>query len=443
MGRPLLPWQRAGVDVGLELDEHGRYWYSTVLVLVPRQAGKTLAVSLVAEDRCLSVKAARCWYTSTSGAAAGTWMRDEHVPLLATVPALAGAYRTRMSAGAESVRWPGSGSHFTAFAPTRDALHGKQSDLVVVDEAWAHDGLRGAELLTAIGPTQATRPGAQLWIVSAAGDAASAFLIDQLTLAREAGAADRVCLIEYGVPDDMDATDPDTAARYHPGVAAGLIDAGYLATERDRMGPDAFARSYGNRFTAARASVIPAHRWDELAEPAPAQPGRVAVGFDVEHDGSRAAVAVAWLAAGRYHVELTDDRDGTGWLPERLAELHRAYRTPAAYGAGGPALSVADHATRAGTPLSPIVGRDWYAACESFRAATEPTAVVPLAHHHQPALDGSVASADARRVGDVWAWDRRAPAARLAPLTAATAALWAAQHDPGPRPRPVILGLVS
>ena len=60
------------------------------------------------------------------------------------------------------------------FAPTRDALHSRFSDLAVIDEAWAFDATRGAELLQGALPTQKTRPGAQIWIVSAAGEVPAA-----------------------------------------------------------------------------------------------------------------------------------------------------------------------------------------------------------------------------------------------------------------------------
>lgn len=437
LGRPLQPWQRTTVDVALELDAAGRYVYSTVVVLVPRQAGKTLLVGLVCEHRALTTALGRIWYTAQTGDAAGSWLREEHVPLLRAQPALAGQWRSRMSRGSESVAWRGPGSTVTVFPPTRDALHGKQSDLVVVDEAWAHDGLRGAELMQAVGPTQATRPGAQVWVVSAAGDAASEFLAS--TYADALTGRPGVCLVDYGVPADLDAADPAVAAAWHPGVASGLIDPAYLVTERERLGADPFARAYGNRFTAATAAVIPPGTWDAMARPAPPQPARLALGFDVEADGSAAAVAAAWADGDSWWVELVDTRDGTGWTPARLSELHRAYRTAPAYGAGGPALAVADATVRAGTPVAPIIGREWYAACEGFRAAA---ADQLLRHTAQPQLDAAVAAADARRVGDVWTWDRRRPGVRLSPLTAATAALWAARHDPGPRPRPVIVGAV-
>ena len=69
------------------------------------------------------------------------------------------------------------------FAPLPAALHSKQSDLVVVDEAWAHDLERGRQLDQAIVPTQATRSGAQVWKVSTAGDESSPVAVGD----REAG----------------------------------------------------------------------------------------------------------------------------------------------------------------------------------------------------------------------------------------------------------------
>ena len=41
LGVPYMPWQRRAADVALELDERGRFRYHTVVISVPRQAGKT------------------------------------------------------------------------------------------------------------------------------------------------------------------------------------------------------------------------------------------------------------------------------------------------------------------------------------------------------------------------------------------------------------------
>jgi hypothetical protein len=79
------------------------------------------------------------------------------------------AGRPAKSNGAEAFTFI-NGSKFRPFPPTRDALHGEQSDSVDADEVWSYDEQQGDDLLQAVVPTQLTRPGAQLWLWSTRGD---------------------------------------------------------------------------------------------------------------------------------------------------------------------------------------------------------------------------------------------------------------------------------
>ena len=426
-----MPWQIEAVDVALEIDpDTGRYAYSDVFVKVPRQAGKTLLVGVVAEHRCLSIRDARVWFTAQTGRDAGDWMRDEHAPLLEAAPALAGRWVKRMSAGAEAIRWPSLGSMFRMFPPQRDALHGKQSDLVFLDEAWAHTADTGDMLMTAIGPTQATRPGAQVWVVSAEGDDASTFLhgwSDRAEAAVEADTGRGLCVISYGVPAGLDATDPEIAARYHPAVGH-TIDAAFLVDELGRMGPAAFARSYGNRRTGARSAVIEPAVWAGLVRPiAPPPARRVSLGFDVDPDSATASLAAAWRdAAGRMRVQLRAHGPGVLWLSEAVDEHYLRWSPDClAYDPGGPAGAAADRLARAGRALMPLSGREYAAACAAFvdtvRAGT-------IAHDGAGHVADAIAAADRRPVGDAWIWDRRRAGVPLSPLIALTAAVWAVDH---------------
>ena len=434
-----MPWQTAGVDVALEIDpETGLYAYGTVFVKVPRQAGKTLLVGVVAEHRCLSRRDARVWLAQQTGRDAGDWLRDEHIPALERSAALEGRWRKRMLGGGESVRWPSLGSIFTVFPPTRDALHGKQSDLVFVDEAWAHSADVGNALLTAIGPTQATRPGAQIWILSAEGDDASTFLHDWTERAEAAVAADTgrgLCVISYGVPAELDATDPDTVARFHPAVGH-TIDAGFLVDERARLGAPAFARSYGNRRTGARSAVIELASWSALVRPIAPPPGRrVSLGFDVDPDSSTASLAAAWRDdTGQLRVQLRAHAPGVLWLSEAVGEHYSRWSPDRlAYDPGGPAGASADRLARAGRELMPLSTREYAAACSAFLDTVRDKA---LAHDGAAPVADAVAAADRRAVGDAWVWDRRTAAVPLSPLIALTLAVWAVDHAPAPAVKP-------
>lgn len=442
MGRPFMPWQQAAADVLLEVDDLGRYWYRTGVVSVQRQAGKTLWVGAVEEHRALTIRDARVWHTAQTGLDAAEWLRDEHVPMLASGP-LAGRFKPRMSQGSESVRWPAaSGGILRIFPPTRDALHGKQSDLVVVDEAWALSARRGAELLQAVTPTQATRPGAQVLIVSAAGTAESDFLAGWLDRARAAALHDpdsRVALVDYGIAPDVDPADLPAVAAAHPAYGR-TVDLEHLAAALDQLGPDEFARAYGNRPTRTAVRLIPAELWDRAATSLSA-PGGIAFGFDAAPDRADAAVVSAGrLDDGRVVLEVVEHRPGgVAWLPARVGELVTKWHpvAPPAFDGRGPAGAAGDQLSLAGVDVDALGARDYATACAQL---LDGLAAGRIVHRRHLALDTAVAGAASRSLGDAWAWGRRASAGSISALVAATLALWALEHAPAPRPRPTIRG---
>lgn len=435
LGVPFLPWQRQLFDLLLEYDpETGHYVHRHALVLVPRQAGKTFATGLLLQHRALTLPRARCWYTAQSQSEAEQWLRDEHAPMLARTSALDGQYRARFSAGSHAISWS-NGSIVRVFAPKRDSLHGKQSDLVDIDEAWAFDAATGDELLQAVGPTQATRPGAQLVLQSAAGDERSAFLIAQLLAARadhDSGRHD-VVLIEAGVPDGLDATDPAVVARYHPAVGH-TIDPAHLRVERARLGPDGFARAYGavQVIPEVTAGVLPLALWqaglivdDDVRPPV----GACSLTYDVAIDRSDAAVAAAWTHTdGRTVVALLEHHPGVGWVESRVRQLRDQLRPHSvAHDARGPAGDVADRLARSGVTLVPMDTRAVLDAYERFLTAHD---LGQLAHLPAPPLDAALLAAGRRPVGDRYLWARRTSSGSIAPLVAVTHAAWAHEHAP-------------
>src|SRR5215472_14437797 len=364
MGRPLMPWQRQVADVALEVDDAGRFVYKQVVVTVPRQSGKTTLFGAVMEHRAMTTPLGRVWFTQQSGKDAVDWLINEHWPMLAP---FVGAARLRRAAGSEHVGWP-SGGLVRPFPPTPAGLHGKLSDLVVIDEPWAFDLVKGRQLDQAVVPTQATKPNAQVWKVSTAGDAASVWWLGTVEAGRAAAAAGRtsgLAYFEWACPDRLDPCDEASWPVFHP--AFGLtVGAEAMRSAFELLGPDEFARAYGNRWVSTVARVIPAQAWLAAADdrqPMP-QAGQVAVGFDVAVDRSDAAIVAAWCDGSVVRVEVADWREGTGWLPDRLRALcERWGPLDVAYDAAGPALDVADELTRSGLALSPLKARDFAAAC--------------------------------------------------------------------------------
>jgi hypothetical protein len=204
------------------------------------------------------------------------------------------------------------------------------------------------------------------------------------------------------------------------------------------LGPDDFARAYGNRWVATTARVIPAPAWRAAADPDAPLPdvGAAALAFDVAVDRSDAAVVLGWRDdAGIGHIEVADCRPGVGWLPDRVAGLVSRWEPRAiGYDAAGPALDVADVLTRQGFDLAGTKAREYAAACAGFLDALvdDPPAV---RIRPDPNLDAAAASAARRALGDAWAWGRRQSTVSISTLTAATVALWTYDHaapDLGP-----------
>lgn len=434
MGWPLMPWARYVVDVANEVDSDGLFVYSTVIVTVPRQSSKTTVAGVNAEHRAISKPRRRIWYTAQSREIARDWLLNEHAPGLAQSPLKPHA-RIRRAQGSEGITYP-HGSMFRIFAPLPAALHSKQSDLVIVDECWAHELERGRQLDQAIIPTQATRPGAQVWKLSTAGDETSLWLWEMVQKGRTAvneGRRDGVAYFEWACPDELDPCAPDSWPLFHPayGISIGVAQ---MKAALDELGPAGFARAYGNKWPEgmgqAAAPKIPPGKWAAATVPPITKPpgsARVALGFDCARDRGSGVVAVAWRDLGGLRCEVIDARPGTGWMAERISELwSRRHPAAIAYPADSPALDVADTLATAGAPMLPIRGRDWPAACSGWLAAITEGKIRVGAH---PALARAAEVAPGRDSGDGgWVWYRRGAVASIAPVIAATAATWALTH---------------
>ena len=436
LSRDLMPWQRRASDL---LNEHTPAGVRTrpfVVVTIQRQAGKTTWLLAEALERCLfGGPFRRVWYTAQNG----QYAREKWGELVAELTGPGAPLRrqieVKLTNGAERLVFP-NGSTFRPFPPTKDALHSMQSDLVIVDEAWKHDATRGAELMQAIGPTQATRPGAQVVVVSTAGTAESTWLRPLVDRGR--GGDPAVTYLEWSIGDDVDPLDIDAVAAAHPAVGR-TIDRQFLADQAGILvaSPGEFARAYGNRWTTRLEQVIPPLDWAAIRhrDKTPAAGVAPMLGADVAVDRSAAAIVACWPDTdGVPTLEVIEHRAGTDWLGPRLLELHAEHRSPAVLDGGtGPA----------GTVVADLGDRDWLltvtprqytaAAAGLLDAVTDRS----IRHRGDPGLDAAVQAAAQRTVGEGWAWSRRSPAVDVSPLIAASLALFGDRHRPADRRKPV------
>lgn len=421
--KAFLPWQRHVIDVAHELDpDTGLLWYETVVLVVPRQQGKSTALEAVLTAAALRREDVDVIYAAQDRQMSKRRLIDELADKrLARRPEIQGLYRVRRSNGSESIRWA-NGSAISTVANTDEAGHGLTLDLACLDEAFAHDDLT---MITALEPTTITRPDPQVWIVSTVGDGTDGLLLHYQDIGQTAlsDPSTRVAYFEWSADDDDDRDDPAVWARVMPALGH-TIDPSRVATRRASLTPDVFDRSYlCRRPHVGMSAKLPRDAWDagrgeihELEAP-------LVAAVDVNADRDATTIAVAGSVGDRVGVLVDTVPSVGGAAVDAIAQLVHE-RGPVAVvadrraGAG----SLIDRLQLRGLPVDELKAPQLVTYCGSFYdAVTEGN----LVHAGQPTLDVAARNAVSRTLGDAWAWDRRQSPADISAIVAASNAVGA------------------
>jgi hypothetical protein len=438
LGAPFDPWQRQLVMTAGELTETGTLAYPTVVAIVPRRAGKTLAALCAAAGVLVGGPARRAWYTLHRREIGAALWRDEWFPML-EASGLGGPKATnllglRRSNGSESMTVRRLGSTMRLFAPSGEALRSQNADVVIVDEAREFTLEAGATLEAAIRPAQARRPLRQLWVISSApGPGAAAKWLrryrDRGRAAVDAGRTEGVLYLEYAAPRDLPWDDPSTWTLGHPGIAAGHIGADALLPDLEAMDPESFQAEYLGWWAAEhdQPGAVDLEAWAEGA--GTVELGDLAgwvVAADVTPDRARGAVAVAAPApGGGVHVELVAEGPGATWVVGAALELlGRRRDARLVVDTYGPAANLgAELAARARGRVLELATAEAARSCATFVDLITDRRV---SHRGQPELGAVLAAAVGRRYGESWLWDRRVTDPAVLAATWATGVVAAA-----------------
>lgn len=427
IGRPLLPWQRYAAALLTEQNPPGShlFWrYQTVVILVPRQAGKTtlmrsvLAQRTITRPRTLVIMSAQLGKDSSE-----RW--SDLVDDLETSPRLSRYLNVKRGKGSEVASWPNR-SRIVPFTPTVKGVHGKSPNGTLIDEAWAFSKEDIEPVLTAVQPSMVTKRDRQRIIISAAGDASSTWLNDLQDGLRETlhNPGQTTAYLEWSPPSDD--VDPEDEAEwdYHPGLD-GLITLDDLRAERANpdMTPEAWARSYMNLRTRGRKSIVSLIAWDRRLnrEQTPPAPGSVAYAFAVAEDRSQASIWAAWLdpeGVTQLHVYRTEP--GVTWVPEAVRALRDSGCSVYADD-GGQTRVMVSHLATLDTQVETLPGRDTGTAWSRFKSGV---AEGTLAHDGSPALRAALEVAAEHRRGGLAMLDRAKSLGPIDAVEAATVAAW-------------------
>jgi hypothetical protein len=178
-------------------------------------------------------------YTAQDRSLARTkWM--EHVELLMDTPFAQRVERIDRQQNREMMVMKNGSRYLPVTPSSKKAGRSLSLDLAIIDEAYSHETMG---VVKAINPTLITRPMAQLWIVSNAGDADSGLWWHYTELGRQMvdDPAASMCWIEYAPPGDpatVDVNDRDNWRLANPSMGeVGGVDEIALRAASVRSSP--------------------------------------------------------------------------------------------------------------------------------------------------------------------------------------------------------------
>lgn len=335
---PLLAHQRLVARVASERTPDGkRFKYPVIVLTMPRRSGKTVLVEAIMTQRALRYPGSGIYYTAQRASDAQAAWSDlvetlQKSPELA--PYLDHAYRSKGSSllkFKDQTEEDGSiiaeGSIIAPFTPSADALDGKNTDLVVIDEAFSMDETKGNLLLASANPTMVNRPNAQLWIISTAGYSDSTWLKGWIDSAAEHldNPNAPYALFDWGMAEGGDPDSPEEWAKFHPGLTSGLTTVeGLQAAQARARTREEWLRGYCNTWSInAAAPLLDLENWQTLSAeaPLPGDRAKIRYGLDVAAGAARASIAAAWRHNGKPYVTIVKDAPGIDWIASTLEAL--------------------------------------------------------------------------------------------------------------------------
>lgn len=437
-GLVLDPWQQEHLTAALGETDAGRWVALEVGLVMPRQNGKNsecearqLAGLFLLEEP-LQIHSAHLADTSIQ-----QFRRLE--ALIEGAPEL--SRRVKKFAhgkGSEEIvlhRHPRTGVSPRLEFRTRTGSGGRgfSCDCLYLDEAMILSEAFHGNLM----PTLSARPNPQVWYTGSAGDqedpAHQALVLARLRERAQSG-DDQLVYAEWSLdvenPAHLSAEEASDVANWAlVNPAFGVrITADYIAVERRSMGSRQFAverlgvGDWPDTSEEAGRPIAPA-KWDACEDAASKVAGPVVVAYDVSPDRSSAAVVAAGAREDeKVHVEVVKHARGVHWvapLLERIVAKSEPYAV------------IADVFGGAGSLVPDIEGRyievtavntsEHAQACGMIFDAVEEDR---LRHLGQPALKEAIMGATKRPMTDRWAWSRKDSTVDIAPLVAATLALW-------------------
>lgn len=418
-GLHLDPWQELVLDAALSQRADGQWAAMEVAMVVPRQNGKGSVLEalelaglfLLNEDLILhsahEFKTAQEAFRRIRALVENTRELDRLVA------------RVRTANGEEAIELK-SGARLRFMARSAGSGRGFSGDRIILDEAYR----LSPAMMAALFPTLSARPNPQVIYATSSPPEVDEFSEQVRNLKKRAESNDpgRLVWVEWSNPVNVDPDDRAAWAAANPAMGY-RIDPEFIAVERSTMPHEAFmVERLGVWKAQSLSAKIPLHAWEAVQVDESPEPERVCFGVDIPPDRGSVSIAVCSPSEDRFVFELADRRPGTEWAVARCIELGDRYAGSVfVVDAAGPASGLVPDLEQAGVRVVATNSREYAGACgRLFDAVVNAQAF----HTGQPELTAAVMGAATRRLGDAWAWSRSSSQVDIAPLVAATLALW-------------------
>jgi hypothetical protein len=318
-----------------------------------------------------------------------------------------------------------NGGSVEIVARSQGSGRGYTVDVMVCDEAQDMSD----DDLEALLSTTSSAPGRDpQWIYTGTppGPKANGEVFTRIRTEALSGKAKRHCWHEWSCEADVDLDSTDAWRAANPALGGRLLFE-IVEGERSNLSDEGFARERLGMWSSASTShIIDAESWAMVADPASMPIERLALGIEVAPDRSVASVALAGERAdGVWHVELDEQRSGTGWIvPWVAARCERNNIRAVVVDQLSPAASLLDDFAKAKVKVTTTSGAELANACGQFYDGVMDAR---LRHTDQPQVNVALSVVSKRPLGDRWVWNRKTANADITPIVAESLALWGSQ----------------
>lgn len=440
VGIHLDDWQKFTLLESMGLKSNGKWGAKEVVLLTPRQNGKTLItevrelVGLFLLGEKLIIHSAQLFPTAHE-----SYLRM--CRLIESCPELDKLVHKKRSGNNNVGIELKNGSRLLYMARGRDPGRGFSGDLVVLDEAYN----LATEMIGALIPALSARPNPQIWYASSTGHEDS----DVLLRVRDRGLAHEPGIALFEFCAEAGCSLDDREAWYSANPALGIrLDEEFVEMERRTLSDKEFARERLGLWADTQIHApIDAELWRSLCRcggtvhkdcarhgAAGQVDSRFVIAVDASPDRSIASIGLAGYTDGESkQVEIVKDGPGISWCVEAIREMCESPRNPPPLAvcvqAGGRAGALIPELEAIGVEVIPFGTKEimgatgfFYDSCKdgSLSHLGDLSLAEGLSGARQYMIGGKVGESEYNG----WGWSRVDPTVNITGVCAVTYALW-------------------